>query len=112
MKTTIITSILILVASIGFSQSIKNTGKKNETVTLKPGAEITLVDSTHYHFTEPDVILIDNLMGQLDQISGNSDRVSTSQYNQLHRAVMHVDSLIKAQYSKKHPIKERPKKSN
>jgi hypothetical protein len=67
-------------------------------------------DTTRYHFTEPDAILIDNLMGQLDQVSGNSDRVSTSQYNQLHRAVLRVDSLIKSQWQKYHPVKEQPKK--
>lgn len=91
MKTTLIFLILAFAALAGFAQ------------TTKP-------DTTRYHFTESEVILIDNLMGQLDQVSGNSDRVSTSQYNQLHRAVIHVDSLIKVQYSKKHPAKEQAKK--
>jgi len=73
-------------------------------------AQTTKPDTNKYHFSEQDAILIDNLMSQLDQVSGNSDKVSTAQYNQLHKAVMHIDSLIKVQYLKKHPVKEQSKK--
>lgn len=79
---------------------------------LACSGQTTKPDTTRYHFTEPDVVLIDNLLGQLDQVSGNSDKVSTAQYNQLHKAVIHIDSLIKVQYLKKHPVKEQAKKSN
>lgn len=67
--------------------------------------------SAHYRFPEPEIILIDNLVGQLDVLAGNSDKVSTAQYNSIHRAVIHVDSLIKTQYFYYHPVKkEQPKK--
>jgi len=65
----------------------------------------------HYKFEEPETILIDNLMGQLDVIAGNSDKVSTAQYNSIHRAVIHIDSLIKVQYFKFHPQPKQPAKN-
>ena len=67
-------------------------------------------DTAKYRFTEPDVVLIDNLLGQLDQCAGNSDRISTSQYNAIHHAVLRLDSVIKVQYFKFHPVKEKAKK--
>ena len=91
MKKLTITLALAFAALAGFAQTKTDTSKR-------------------YVFNESEVILIDNLIGQLDIVSGNSDKVSTSQYNQLHRAVMHVDSLIKIQWAKKHPVKEQPKK--
>lgn len=67
--------------------------------------------AAHYRFPETEIILIDNLMGQLDVLAGNSDKISTAQYNSIHRAVIHVDSLIKTQYFYYHPVKkEQPKK--
>jgi len=72
----------------------------------------TKTDSVkHYKFEEPETILIDNLMGQLDIIAGNSDKVSTAQYNSIHRAVIHIDSLIKVQYFKFHPQPKQPAKN-
>ena len=64
----------------------------------------------HYTFAEPEAVTIDNLLGQLDQLSGNSDKISTSQYNAIHKAVLRIDSLIKVQYFKYHPVKGEPKK--
>jgi len=93
MKKLLIIFILALISTSVFGQAAKP-------------------DTTRYHFTESEVILIDNLMGQLDVVSGNSDKVSTAQYNSIHRAVMRIDSLIKVQYSKKHPVKWEGKKSN
>jgi predicted nucleic acid-binding protein len=90
MKITI-TIALILVASISMAQTKADTSKR-------------------YRFSEPDVILIDQLMGQLDIVSGNSDKVSTAQYNAIRHSIARVDSLIKAQYSKFHPAKSEPKK--
>ena len=67
----------------------------------------TKPDTTkHYTFKEPDAILIDNLVGQLDVVSGNSDKASTVQYNSIHRAVIRIDSLIKIQWVKYHPAKK------
>lgn len=67
-------------------------------------------DTLHYKFKEPDVALIDNLVGQLDVLAGNSDKISTAQYNVIHRSVIHLDSLIKSQYFRFHQVKEQPKK--
>ena len=66
----------------------------------------------HYKFAEPEIIIIDNLVGQLDVLAGNSDKISTAQYNSIHRAVIHVDSLIKTQYFYYHPVKKEVKPSN
>lgn len=92
MKKTYITLALAFATLAGFAQTTKKDTAK------------------HYHFSEPDIILIDQLMSQLDVVSGNSDRVSTAQYKQFHEAVIHVDSLIKVQWNKLHPVKEQPKK--
>jgi|GEM_PF-4975004 hypothetical protein len=91
MKQLLILTILVLISTSLFAQT---------------------KDTTTYRFKEPDAILIDNLMGQLDQCAGNSDRISTSQYNQLHKAVMRIDSLVKKRYLELHPVKAEPKKTN
>lgn len=72
-------------------------------------AQTTKPDTIHYKFQEPDVILIDNLIGQFDVLASNSDKVSTAQYTAIHHAVLRVDSLIKVQYFFYHKPKEQPK---
>jgi hypothetical protein len=92
MKKSILTTLIAFASLAAFSQAKTDSVK-------------------HYKFEEPETILIDNLMGQLDVLAGNSDKISTAQYNSIHRAVIHIDSLIKVQYFKFHPQPKQPAKN-
>lgn len=54
--------------------------------------------------TESQVIQISQLLQFGEVAAGNSDKVSTSQYNQYHAAVAKIDSVLGVMYRKWHPV--------
>lgn len=70
----------------------------------------TKTDSTLYVLTEPQVILITQLLSYAETTAGNSDKISTRDYNNFHYQVMKIDSVLRVQYAQKHPPKKDAKK--
>jgi hypothetical protein len=93
MKHLTITLALAFAALVGFAQ----TTKKDTT-------------AAYYKFTESQIIQISQLLSFGEIAAGNSDRISTKEYNGYHAAVLHIDSVLRSQYMKLHPAKEQPKK--
>jgi hypothetical protein len=92
MKKTTITLALAFAASAGFAQTTKK-----DTVPT-------------YRLDEPTIIQISQLLAFGETAAGNSDKISTKDYNAYHAAVVHVDSVLRSQWNKFHPVKEQPKK--
>ena len=67
-------------------------------------------DTSSYTLTEPQVLLISQLLSYGDSAAGNSDKISTRDYNNFHYQVLKVDSILRVQYTKKHPVKKDAKK--
>lgn len=67
------------------------------------------VDSASYVLTERQVLLISKLLAYGDDAAGNSDKISTRDYNNFHYQVLKVDSILRVQYAKKHPKKDAKK---
>jgi hypothetical protein len=82
--------ILISAISIIVSTSVKGQSKPD---TLK----------------ESEVITISQLLAFGEQAAGNSDKVTTSQYNAYHAQVAKIDSVLGVMYRKWHPVKTTPK---
>lgn len=60
--------------------------------------------------TESQVVTISQLLQFGELAAGNSDKISTSQYNQYHAQVAKIDSVLRVIYLKWHPVKEQAKK--
>jgi hypothetical protein len=60
--------------------------------------------------TESQIIQISQLLSFGEVAAGNSDKISTKDYNVYHAAVVHIDSVLRSQYMKFHPVKEQAKK--
>ena len=58
--------------------------------------------------TEKQVIEISQLLNFGEQAAGNSDKVTTSQYNAYHAQVAKIDSVLGVMYRKWHPVKAKP----
>lgn len=56
--------------------------------------------------TEKQVIEISQLLNIGEQVAGNSDKVTTAQYNQFHERVVKIDSVLGILYTKWHPVKK------
>lgn len=56
--------------------------------------------------SENQVIEISRLLNISEQVAGNSDKVTTAQYNQFHERVMKIDSVLAIFYQKWHPVKK------
>jgi len=67
-------------------------------------------DSTLYTLSEPNVILITELLSYADGVAGNSDKITTRDYNSFHLQVFKIDSILRVQYLQKHPPKKDAKK--
>ena|SRR5579859_5712796 len=85
-----------------------------QTTTLKThsqqGTIPSVVDTVPtYKLDEPTIIQISQLLAFGETAAGNSDKISTKDYNAYHAAVVHVDSVLRQQYIKFHP-KETVKK--
>jgi len=93
MKRTTITLALAFAALAGFAQ----TTKKDTPI-------------MYYKLTESQVSQISQLLYFGEVAAGNSDKISTKDYNAYHAAVLHIDSVLRSQYMKFHPVKEQPKK--
>jgi len=63
-----------------------------------------------YKLTEPQILQISQLLSFGEVAAGNSDKISTKDYNAYHAAVLHIDSVLREQYFKFHPVKEKAKK--
>lgn len=60
--------------------------------------------------TEAQVIQISQLLNFGETAAGNSEKVSTAQYNQYHAQVAKIDSVLGVMYRKWHPVKKEGKK--
>jgi hypothetical protein len=56
-----------------------------------------------YTLSEPVIIQISALLSYGDNLAGNSDKISTRDYNAYHAAIAKVDSVLREQYLKWHP---------
>lgn len=54
---------------------------------------------------EKDLVLISQLLNFGETAAGNSEKVSTAQYNQYHAQVAHIDSVLREMWVKWHPVK-------
>ena len=93
MKKIYITLALAFAASAGFAQ------------TTKKDTQIM-----YYKLTESQVSQISQLLYFGEVAAGNSDKISTKDYNAYHAAVLHIDSVLRAQWAKFHPVKGTAKK--
>jgi len=93
MKTTLIFLILAFAALAGFAQ----TTKKDTPI-------------MYYKLTESQVSQISQLLYFGEVAAGNSDKISTKDYNAYHAAVLHIDSVLRVQWNKFHPVKGTAKK--
>lgn len=66
-------------------------------------------DSTKYTLNEAQIAQISRLLSFSDSAVGNSDKITTRDYNEFHRQVMQIDSVLRVQYAKKHPKKDAKK---
>jgi len=73
-------------------------------------AQTTKKDTVTYKLTESQIIQISQLLSFGEVAAGNSDKISTKDYNAYHAAVLHMDSVLRAQWAKFHLVKEQPKK--
>lgn len=58
-------------------------------------------DST-YRLSEKQIIQISQLLDYGLKAAGNSDRISTKDYNEFARQVAHIDSLFRSRYQQLH----------
>lgn len=63
---------------------------------------------TLYTFTEVQIKLVDRLLAVGDNGVATSDNYSRNQWKEYHLQVLKIDSAIKVQYLKYHPVKEQP----
>lgn len=103
----LITVALLLLGSLGVkAQNTSSHIKHADVVNIGT----TKTDSTLYMLTEPQVILITQLLNYAETTAGNSDKISTRDYNNFHYQVMKIDSVLRVQYAQKHPPKKDAKK--
>jgi hypothetical protein len=88
MKKAILIAAITLSAATAFGQSKPDTTRK-------------------YTLSEPVIIQISTLLSYGDNIAGNSDKISTRDYNAYHSAVLKIDSVLREQYLRYHPAKEK-----
>jgi hypothetical protein len=102
----IITLLLAFIVSAVSAQNTSSHIKHADVVNIGTSK----VDSTSYILTEPQVVLITQLLAYGDSAAGNSDKISTRDYNNFHYQVLKVDSILRVQYTKKHSAKKDAKK--
>lgn len=88
---SLIATPLLLLCSIAVNAQVKKPAPK---------------DTSSYVLTEPQVILITQLLNYAETTAGNSDKISTRDYNNFHYQVMKIDSVLRVQYAQKHPPKK------
>lgn len=71
---------------------------------IEVSAQTTKPDST-YKLTEPQVYQISQLLDYGLKLAGNSDKISTRDYNEFARQVASIDSLFRMRYMQLHPVK-------
>lgn len=99
-RLSLIATALLLLGSLGVkAQNTSSHIKHADVVNIGT----TKTDSTLYVLTEPQVILITQLLSYAETTAGNSDKISTRDYNNFHYQVLKVDSFLRVQYTKKHP---------
>lgn len=90
-RLSLIATALLLLCSIAVNAQVKKPAPK---------------DTSSYVLTEPQVILITQLLSYAETTAGNSDKISTRDYNNFHYQVMKIDSVLRVQYAQKHPPKK------